>query len=135
MHLMHVVENVRTWLWARLVFAVGTWIVIVAFLGFGDGETVGDGSLRLLLVLGPWWVVPVVIYILFVRTLFGIIVVGVGLFASVLLALEAVFADTHSTAAFGMLGFPICFALAIGAYLVLEWAGLTLVRRAGRSPW
>jgi hypothetical protein len=32
----------RSWLWTRAVFAGATSVVTVAFLGFADGETVGD---------------------------------------------------------------------------------------------
>jgi hypothetical protein len=84
---------------------------------------------------GPWWLAPVAIYFVFVRTRFGIVAVGLGLFASALLALRAVFDDTHSTAGLGMAFFPIYFELAIGAYLALQWLVLTLVRRFGRNRW
>jgi hypothetical protein len=123
----------RSWLWTRVVFAGATSVVIVAFLGFADGETVGDGGLRMLLIWGPWWLLPVAIYFAAVRTLFGIVVVGMGLFVSAFLALDAVFEDTHSTAGLGMAFFPIYFALAIGAYLALEWVAVTIVRRSARG--
>jgi hypothetical protein len=125
----------RSWLWTRAVFAGATSVVTVAFLGFADGETVGDGGMRMLLLCGPLWLVPIAIYFFFPRTLFGIVVVGLSLFAATTLALEAVFADTHSTAAFGLLGVPFYFAFWIGVYLALEWSALTLVRRFGRDQW
>jgi hypothetical protein len=89
----------------------------------------------MLLLCGPLWLVPIAIYFFFPRTLFGIVVVGLSLFAATTLALEAVFADTHSTAAFGLLGVPFYFAFWIGVYLALEWSALTLVRRFGRDQW
>ena len=72
-------------------------------------------------------------YALFVRTLLGAIVVGLGLFVANFLALAAVFDDTHSTAGLGMVFFPIYFTIAVGACLAVEWAGVTLGRRFGRG--
>jgi hypothetical protein len=108
-------------------------LAIVGFLVLANGDTVGDGRLSMLRFWGPWWLAPVAIYFLFVRTRFGIVAVGLGLLVSALLALRAVFDDTHSTAGLGMAFFPIYLALAIGAYLALEWLALTLVRRFGRD--
>jgi len=118
-----------------MVFAGATLAVIVAFLGFVDGETVADGGLRMLLFSGPFWLLPVAICFFFPRTLFGIVIVGAGLFVATLLALDHVFADTRSTAALGLLSFPFFFAFWIGVYLALEWLALTLVRRFGRDRW
>ena len=87
----------------------------------------------MLLFWGPWWLVPVAIYFATVRTVFGIVVVGAGLFISAFWALGGVFDDTHSTAGLGMAFFPIYFALAIGGYLALEWVALTFVRRSVRG--
>ncbi len=72
----------RSWLWTRVVFAGATSVVIVTFLGFVHGETVGDGGLRMLLFSGPFWLLPIAIYFFFPRTLFGIVVVGLGLFVA-----------------------------------------------------
>jgi len=126
-------DRAKTWLWPRVVFAAAPCAVIVAFPGFAPGETVGDGGLGMLVFWGPWWLAPVAIYFLFVRTLFGVVAVGLGLFVSALLAFQAVFQDTHSTAGLGMAFFPLYFAFAIGVYLALEWAVLTLVHRAGQD--
>ena len=120
----------RSWFLVKAVFATSVVCVVIAFLGFADGETVRDGGPGMLLFWGPWWLDPVAIYVVFVRTLIGSIVAGLGLFVGSALALAAVFDDTHSTAGLGIAFFPIYFALAIGAYLMVEWGALTLVRRA-----
>lgn len=78
---------------------------------------------------GPLWLVAVVLYARAVRTVFRVVIIGDGLFACVLLALRYV-REPSSTAALGILFFPISFVLALGAWVVVEWGALTLVRRA-----
>ena len=107
--------------------------MIIGYLGFADGEMVGDGGLRMLVFLGPWWLLPVAIYFGFTRTLFGLVCVGTGLFAATFLALPAVFDDWHSTAGVALLAWPVYFTIAIGTYLVLESVGLDLFERLRRS--
>jgi len=125
----------RSWLWTRAVFTGATSVVTIAFLGFADGETVGDGGMRMLLICGPFWLVPIATYFFFPARCSGIVAVGLSLFAATPLALAAVFADEHSTAAFGLFFFPFYFAFWIGVYLALEWVALTLVRRFWRDRW
>ncbi len=118
------------WLWARFVFAIATCVVIVAFLGFAEGENVQHGF-GIVLAAGPLWLVPIAIDFAATRTLFGVVAVGLGLFLSVFLALRALYDDPSSTAALGIALFPVYFALAVGAYLAVEWAALRFVRRGG----
>jgi hypothetical protein len=99
-------------------------------VSLGAGAHLSTPGLEVLALGGPLWFAPVVLYVVATRTRFGVVSVGTGLLVCTFLALRAVYTDGSSTAALGTLFFPIYFVLALGAYLVVDRATLSFVRRA-----
>lgn len=76
-----------------------------------------------------WWLLPLALFLLSVRTRVLLIVGAVAYVATAAVVLAAVYEDEHSTAAFGIVFTPICLCVAVAMVVGGEVAFYAARRR------
>ncbi len=123
-------RHLRLARYVRLGMAVVGMGVVTVFVLFVDlGGTVAGSLNPFSAVVIAIWALPVVLYVVAVRSPVASVLGGLGLNAAMLVALVSLFRDTHSTAGIGLLTLPLLLALLAAAVGALDCLGRRWARR------